>query len=107
MDADLARTTLSGMVVTGIGGILTGLAASRFLHRGSNQGENLLGLFLTTTLGVVTIGYLYLVNIRGPMSTIGTPPRLVHQGLSFLEFLTGMGAGTLMSLGQRVAEPSA
>lgn len=96
-DRDTAQATLVGIAITAAGGTLTGITADRFLHRGRNQAENLIGLAATTFLGVLTIGYLYIAHIRGPMSTIATLPRAISQGLSFLEFLTAQGAGTLLA----------
>ncbi len=93
----LARLTLTGCGIAAVGGVLTGAVAERFLHRGRNGTEHLLGLAATTALGVLIIGYLYLVHIRGPMSSIGTLGRGVSQVLIFVEFLTAQVAGVLLA----------
>lgn len=97
VDAAGARSTLIGMAIAALGGVMTGAVVERFLHRGRNELENVLGLVATTALGISTIGILYLVHIRGPMAAIGSLPRAIRQGLSFLEFLTAQGAGILMA----------
>jgi hypothetical protein len=94
----LTMPTLVGCGIAAAGGLLTGLAAERFLHRGRNGAEHLIGLAATTALGVLTIGYLYLVHIRGPMSSIGTLSRAVSQILIFVEFLTAQAAGVLLAV---------
>lgn len=102
IDRDTAQATLAGILIAAVGGIIAGLTAERFLHRGRGELENLVGLGLTTFVGVITIGYLYVGHIRGPMSSIATFPRAVRQGLSFLAFLMAQGTGLL--LGTAVVE---
>jgi hypothetical protein len=95
--ASLATHSFVGCAIAAGGGVLTGLAVERFLHRGRNGTEHLVGLALTTALGVLTVGYLYLVHIRGPMSAITTLSRAVSQILIFVEFLTAQAAGVLLT----------
>lgn len=92
IDAATVRSALTGIAIAAIGGAATGLVAERFLHRGRNEVENMAGLIGVTMLGLLTIGYLYLIHIRGPMATIGLLPRAVQQVLGFAEYLTAQGA---------------
>lgn len=95
-----AQETLVGIAITALGGIITGAISERLLGRGRNSSEQAVGLFAVTTLGVITIGILYLLQIRGPMSSIGTPERAVNQIVAFAEFLTAQAAGILLSAGR-------
>jgi hypothetical protein len=97
IDLATAKRTLVGIAITSAGGLIAGALAERLLHRGKHELMHLLGVIATTAIGVLTISYLYLVEIRGPMSTIGSLPRAVHQGIGFIAFLTAQGAGMLIS----------
>ena len=92
-----AEQTFIGIAITATGGLIIGIISERFLGRGRNGAEQTVGLITATALGVTTIGILYLLLIRGPMSSIGTPERAVKQLFSFVEFLTAQGAGILFS----------
>lgn len=92
-----AVDTLVGILIAAAGGVITGVVAERLLRRGRNGAENLLGVALTTALGVLTIGYLYVVHIQGPMSSIGALDRAVQQVLIFIQYLTAEGAGALLA----------
>mgnify|MGYP006306452739 CR=1 FL=1 len=98
IDRDTAQATLTGILIAASGGIVAGITAERFLHRGRGELENLVGLGLTTFVGVLTVGYLYIGHIRGPMSSIATFPRAIRQGLSFLAFLMAQGTGILLGI---------
>ncbi len=93
----VAVHTLSGLAIAAIGGLLAGMVAERLMHRGNSGAAQAIGLVMTTGIGVVTIGYLYLFHIRGPMATIGTLNRTVEQGLIFVHFLTAQAAGAILS----------
>lgn len=95
--ADVIRHTFAGLPVIVIGGLLAGIAAERLLHRSSGTISTLLGLALVGGLGVLTIGYIYLFRIQGPMSTITTVPRAAEQLALFLAFLLAEGAGILLA----------
>jgi len=98
LPAQAAISTLIGCSITGAGGLLTGLAAERLLHRGKGSTEQLIGLTVITALGLLTIGYLYLVHLRGPMESIDTPQRIVAQLTAFMTYLTAQAAGIVISL---------
>lgn len=95
------RLTLLGMLVAAVGGVLVGIAAQRFLANSKSTRETLLGMVVTTGIGVLTIGYLYIFYIKGPMKSIGTLDRTVEQTLIFLEFLiahiSGIRLGRLLT----------
>lgn len=97
IDLVTAERALGGIAITSAGGLIAGALAERLLRRGKRELTQLLGVIATTAIGMLTISYLYLVDIRGPMSTIGSLPRAVHQGVGFLAFLTAQGAGMLIS----------
>lgn len=101
VEASTLEQTLVGIAITAPGGLIIGIISERFLGRGRNGREQTAGLIAATALGVATIGILYLLHIRGPMSSIGTPARAVKQLLSFVEFLTAQGAGILLSANRR------
>ncbi len=98
--AATAEQTATGIAIAALGGLITGIVSERFLGRGRTGLEQTAGLVAATALGVTTIGILYLLHIRGPMSSIGTPERAVNQIFSFVEFLTAQGAGALLSTGR-------
>jgi hypothetical protein len=100
VEASTAEKTFVGIAITAVGGLIVGIISERFLGRGRNGAEQTAGLIAATALSVTTIGILYLLLIRGPMSTIGTPERAAEQLFSFVEFLTAEGAGILVSTGQ-------
>jgi hypothetical protein len=95
--------TLLGMAGAVVGGLAAGVTAERFLRRGEPGFEQVFGLGATTAIGVVTVGYLYVVHVRGPMASIGTVSRAVEQTLIFVTFLSAQGAGVL--LGPRLLPP--
>jgi hypothetical protein len=98
LDAPAATSALVGCAIAAVGGLLTGTVAERLLHRGEGSTQQLLGVVLTSVLGVLTIGYLYLVHLRGPMTAITTPERIVSQTLVFLAFLAAQAAGILAAM---------
>lgn len=87
------QKTLIGMLVAGLGGVALGFAAHRFLANSHTTPEALFGMFITTALGVLTVGYLYIIYIQGPMKSIGTLDRTVEQTFIFLEFLIAQISG--------------
>jgi hypothetical protein len=93
---DLLIWTLLGIAIAAGGGLVAGFVEVRLLRRPRNDATQLLGIAATTAVGVLTIGYLYLVHIRGPMSTVGTLSRAVEQVLIFVEYLTAQAAGILL-----------
>ena len=95
IDAQTLGHTLTGLPVALAGGLLAGAAAEVLLHRSTATLRTLLGMALTAGIGVLTIGYLYLFHIRGPMSSIGALPRAVEQLTLFVAFLLAQGAGML------------
>jgi len=95
--ASTAEQTFIGIAITATGGLIVGIISERYLGRGRNGVEQTAGLIAATALSVITIGILYLLHIKGPMSSIGTPERTVKQLFSFVEFLTAQGAGILLS----------
>ncbi len=86
---------LVGMVGVAVGGVAAGVTAKRFLANGKTNFEVLFGLGAMTAIGVVAIGYMYLLYIENDMQTILTPARNVEQTFIFVEFLTAQYAGTL------------
>ena len=99
IDWSLIRSTLIGMLLAAVGGIAIGMIANRYLGNSHNNGEILIGMTVTVGLGVLTIGYLYIVYIKGPMESIGTLNRTVQQTLIFIEFLIAHISG--IRLGKR------
>ena len=95
--ASTADQTFIGVAITATGGLIVGIISERFLVRARSGAEQTAGFITATALSVITIGILYLLHIRGPMSSIGTPERAVKQLFSFVEFLTAQGAGILLS----------
>jgi hypothetical protein len=95
----LIQSTLLGMLVAAAGGIIIGFFANRYLGNSRNNREIILGMTTTVGLGVLTIGYLYIFYIKGPMSSIGTLERTVKQIFIFLEFLIAHLSG--FRLGKR------
>ncbi len=87
--------TLLGMTGAAVGGVAAGITAKRFLANGKNTLETLWGLGVTTAIGLVTIGYMYLFYIQKDMQTILALPRNVEQTFIFVEFLTAQYAGIL------------
>ncbi len=85
--------TLAGAGITAIGGVATGIVADRFIRRKRSDIELLVGLALATLLGVLSIGYLYLIHLRGPMSSIGQLDRAVEQIAAFLTYLFAQAVG--------------
>ena len=85
--ADTLSETAQGAIVATLGGILTGSVADRFIRRKRGDLELIVGLALTTAIGVLTIGYLYLIHIQGPMSSIGEIDRATEQITVFLTYL--------------------
>jgi hypothetical protein len=96
VDIQTAIWTLVGIAAAIAGGLVGGVTAERFLRRGQGSLEQIFGVGATTAVGVVTVGYLYVVHIQGPMASIGTFSRAVEQTLIFLAFLTAQGAGVLL-----------
>jgi hypothetical protein len=96
IDAATARSTLAGIPIALTGGILAGALAEALVNRSKGTLQTLLGLALSAGIGVLTIGYLYLIHIRGPLSSIGTFSRAVEQVTLFIAFLTAQGAGILL-----------
>jgi hypothetical protein len=97
VEASTTEQTFIGIAITAVGGLVVGIISERFLGRGRNSVEQTAGLIAATALSVTTIGILYLLCVRGPMSAIGTPERAVKQIFGFVEFLTAQGAGILLS----------
>jgi hypothetical protein len=94
---DLTVKSLTGIAIASIGGLAAGFVEERLLRRPRNDAEQLIGISAATAVGVLTIGYLYVAHIRGPMSTIGTLSRAVEQVLVFVAYLTAQAAGILIS----------
>jgi len=90
---DTFSAIIKGVGIAALGGVLTGIAADRFIRRKRNDAELLLGLALATALGVLTIGYVYLIHIGGPMSAIGETDRAVEQVTLFLTYLLAQAVG--------------
>ena len=99
IDWSTFRSTLIGMMIAAVGGIVIGLVAYRYLGNYRNNREVLVGMVLTVGFGVLTIGYLYIIHIKGPMSSIGTINRAVKQVIIFTEFLFAHISG--IKLGKR------
>jgi hypothetical protein len=97
VDATTARSTLAGIPIALTGGLLAGALAEALVNRSKGTVQTLLGLALSAGIGVLTIGYIYLIHIRGPLSSIGTFSRAVEQVIPFMAFLTAQGAGILLS----------
>jgi hypothetical protein len=89
----LILSTLLGMLIAAVGGIAIGITAQRFLGHSRNNLETFVGLAATVGIGVLTIGYLYIIHIKNPMGSIGTLPRTVEQTVIFLEFLLSQISG--------------
>ena len=97
VDAQTWASTLAGMPLALAGGVLAGLATERLVNRSQNTFQTLLGLALNGGLALLTVGYIYLVHIGGPMRSIGTPGRAVEQTTLFVAFLLAEGAGMLLA----------
>ena len=93
----LVRSTFIGMVIAAAGGLVIGLISRRYLANSKNNRETILGVVAVVGIGVMTIGYIYIVHIKGPMSTIGTLHRAVEQTYIFLEFLIAQASGATSS----------
>ena len=89
----VVTSTLAGMAVAIVGGVILGMVAKRFLALGKGNTEILFGLAATTAIGVLTIGYIYLFHFKEPFQSIGTLSRTVEQTLIFVEFLVAEYAG--------------
>lgn len=92
-DWSTIESTLLGMVIAAFGGIIIGIFAQRYLAQGQGNREVIFGLVMTAGIGVITIGYLYIIYIKGPMKSIGTVDRAVKQSFIFLEFLVAHISG--------------
>ena len=90
---DTLSQTVKAVGIAALGGILTGIVADRFIRRKRGDVELLIGLSLATALGVLTVGYLYLIQIRGPMASIGEVDRTVQQVTAFLTYLFAQAVG--------------
>jgi hypothetical protein len=90
---NLLSDILTGAGVAALGGILTGLVVDRFIKRKQGDVELLVGLSLATAFGVLTVGYLYLIHIRGPIASIGDTDRAVEQITVFLTYLFAQALG--------------
>ena len=97
VDAETIQSTLAAMPVALGGGILAGAAAEALVNRSRSTLQTLVGLGLSAGIGVLTIGYINLIHIRGPMSSVGTLSRTVEQVTLFVAFLTAQGAGILLA----------
>ena len=93
----LIRSTIVGILIAAVGGIAIGVVAHRYLGNSRNNRDTLFGLIVTVGLGVLTIGYLYIIHIKGPMNSIGTLNRTVKQTFIFLEFLFAHISGIRLS----------
>jgi len=91
--SNLMSDILTGAGVAALGGILTGLVVDRFIRRNRGDVELLIGLSLATAFGVLTVGYLYLIHIRGPIASIGDTDRAVEQITVFLTYLLAQTLG--------------
>ena len=90
---DTFSTIIKGVGIAALGGVLTGIVADRFIRRKRNDVELLLGLAFTTALGVLTIGFIYLIHIGGPMSAIVETDRAGEQVTLFLTYLLAQAVG--------------
>lgn len=86
-------STLTGMVIAAAGGLAIGITALRYLARSKGSREIILGLIITSGIGVLTIGYLYIVHIQESKLAIGTFTRAVNQSFIFGEFLIAQLSG--------------
>ena len=90
---DTLSQTVKAVGIAALGGALTGIVADRFIRRKRGDVELLTGLSLATALGVLTVGYLYLIQIRRPMASIGEVDRAVQQITAFLTYLFAQAVG--------------
>jgi hypothetical protein len=97
IDAETARSTLAGMPAALGGGVLAGAAAEALVNRSKSTFQTLVGLGLSAGIGVLTIGYINLIHIGGPMDAMGTTRRVVEQVTLFVAFLMAQGAGILLA----------
>lgn len=97
----LIHSTFVGMLIAAVGGFVSGLISRRYLGHSQNNQETILGIAAVVVIGVMTIGYIYLVHIKGPMSSIGTLHRTIEQTFIFLEFLVAQASGSAFTLHKR------
>lgn len=88
-------STFVGVIGATVGGITSGVTAWRFLARPRNDGEAIFGVLAVTAIGVVAIGYIYLVHLNQSTQTITRPERIVEQTASFLTFVAAQSVGIL------------
>ncbi len=88
-------STFVGILGATAGGIASGVTARRFLARPRNDGDTLYGLLVVTGIGMIAIGYLYLVHLNRPLHTVTRLERIVEQTAIFLTFVAAQGVGIL------------
>jgi hypothetical protein len=91
--------TLVGMVGVTVGGVALGVTAWRYLGHSRAIGEALFGFGACSAIGLVAIGYVYLVYLDVTMASIGDPSRAVKQTLIFVMFLCAAYAGAVWAPG--------
>ena len=106
IDATTAVSTLIGCGIATIGGLLSGAIAERLLHRGRSGADHVAGIVATTTVSVMTVGFIYLVQLQGPVDAIGMSARAVEQVLAFTQFLTAQAAGIMLTLSADQPRPT-
>jgi hypothetical protein len=86
-------STVTGMLIAAAGGIVNGITAHHYLATNRGTRDTFLGMAFVVGIGVLTIGYLYIFHIKGPMNSIGTFSRTIEQSFIFLEFLFAQISG--------------
>ncbi len=96
--ATSARAITLGMLVAALGGLVSGTVGQRMLRQPQGELQIAIGVAATTLLASITVGYLYLIHLDGPLAELGTLSRAIEQVIPFVGFLTGMAAGVILTM---------
>lgn len=91
-------STYIGMLGAIIGGVTLGITAKRFLAHSRDWRELLFGILASIAIGVIAIGYIYLVHLKNPFQSMSSLPRIVEQSSIFITFLLAQLVGAQWSM---------